>query len=307
MKLGKLETIDLRTAWKNEALDFTTWLAEKENLDLLGEELGLGIKLIRTEADVGDFNVDILAEDEASGKKVIIENQLEATDHNHLGKIITYAAGYNAEFIIWVVREVREEHKQAIDWLNERTDDNVNFFIVKVELWRIGESPYAPKFQVISKPNDWAKALRTATNKGDLTETKLLQLEFWTKFKEYAASKSTKLKLRKVSAQHWYDISLGSSVCHITVSVNTREESLACWIWISNSKETFHKLFSNKNKIEGDLGFSLEWSELPEKKASWIKVALSRANLEEKNRWPEFFDWMLKTAEKFREIFTKYL
>ncbi len=143
-QLARLKQINLRKAWGHEATDFTKWLAEEENLSLLSDEIGLDIKLIQTEANVGKFNVDILAEEENTGRKIIIENQLETTNHDHLGKIITYASGYDAEIIIWIVREAREEHKQAIDWLNDHSDEQSNFFLIKMELWQIGNSVYAP-------------------------------------------------------------------------------------------------------------------------------------------------------------------
>lgn len=162
-ELGKLKKIDLRKAWKHEAIDFTSWLAQDENLTLLSDEIGIGIKLIKTEASVGNFNVDILAEEENTGRKIIIENQLEPTNHDHLGKLVTYASGYDAEIIVWIVEDVKDEHKQAIDWLNEHTDEKLNFFLIKMELWQIGDSSFAPKFQIISNPNDWAKTLKIST------------------------------------------------------------------------------------------------------------------------------------------------
>ena len=140
MKLGKLTRVDLREYWKHEALDFTRWLAEPENIELLADEIGIGIQITQTEASVGRFNVDILAEEENTGRKIIIENQLEMTDHTHLGQLITYAAGLDAEFVVWIVRDVREEHQQAVDWLNEHTDEGINFFLVAIELWRIADS-----------------------------------------------------------------------------------------------------------------------------------------------------------------------
>ena len=186
--LGKLKKVDLREAWKHEALDFTRWLSKGENLALLSEEIGVDINLIQTEANVGYFNVDVLAED-SNGRKIVIENQLEATNHDHLGKIITYASGYNAEIIIWIVKDVRNEHKQAIDWLNEHTDENINFFAIKLELWQIGDSPYAPKFQIISKPNEWAKIMKAPVSA--LTERKLKLLEFWTALNEFLNNKGS--------------------------------------------------------------------------------------------------------------------
>ena len=154
--LGKIKKIVLRKAWNHEASDFTNWLAEEDNLRLLSDGIGVDIKLIKTEAAVGRFNVDILAEEENTGNKnkIVIENQLEATNHDHLGKIITYASGFDANMVIWVVKEAREEHRQAIDWLNEHTDEDLAFFLVQIELWQIDESRFAPKFEIVSKPND---------------------------------------------------------------------------------------------------------------------------------------------------------
>ena len=138
--LAKLKKLDLREVWGHEATGFTIWLSQEENLNLLSEEIGITIKLVQVEANVGKFNVDILAEEENSERKIIIENQLEDTNHDHLGKIITYASGYDASIVIWIVRDFREEHRKAIDWLNEHTDENLGFFLIKLELWQIGAS-----------------------------------------------------------------------------------------------------------------------------------------------------------------------
>ncbi len=128
----------------------------------MGDRIGTVIKLIRTEANVGRYNVDILAEEEGTGRKIIIENQLEDTDHDHLGKIITYASGYDAEIIIWIVKDAREEHKRAIEWLNEHTDEKIGFFLIQIQVWRIGDSVPAPKFDIVSSPNEWAKITKIA-------------------------------------------------------------------------------------------------------------------------------------------------
>ena len=203
MALSALKKVNLREEWKNEAMDFTNWLAQDENLQLLSDEIGIDISLVQTEASVGKFSVDILAEEENTGRKVVIENQLEATYHDHLGKIITYASGFDAEIVIWIVKDVRDEHKQAVDWLNEHTDDKINIFAIRMELWQIGDSPYAPKFQIISKPNDWAKAIKKSTIRSELSDLRLMQLEFWNQFKVFAASKQPSQRLRKAYPQHW--------------------------------------------------------------------------------------------------------
>lgn len=304
MELGKLQKVDLRKAWKHEALDFTNWLAKDENLGLLSDEIGIGLQVIQTEASVGKFNVDILAEEENTGRKVVIENQLETTDHSHLGQVITYASGYDAEIIIWIVKDVRDEHKQAIDWLNEHTDEKINFFAIKMELWQIGNSPFAPKFQIISKPNDWAKAIKKSTGQSALTDTKLLQLDFWNKFKEYAQSNNSKLRLRKAYPQHWYDISFGSSEAHISLTINSQSNQIACEIYIPNSKDLFYELEKQKEKIEQELSMKLEWMALEGKKASRIKIS-SEADINDSEKWNEYFEWLENTASKFQKVFLK--
>jgi hypothetical protein len=305
MMLGKLEKIDLRKAWKNEASDFTKWLAQEENLALLSDELGINIKLIQTEAQTGRYSVDILAEEEDSQRKIIIENQLEATNHDHLGKLITYSSGHDAQIIIWIVKGVREEHRQAIDWLNEHTDEDINFFAIQLELWKIGDSPYAPKFQVISKPNDWAKAVKKYGSL-PLTDTKVTQFEFWNRFKEYAASKGSTLKLRKANPQHWYTISIGSSEAHLSLSVNTQDNTIGCELYIPDSKALFKDLLNHKAAIEKAVGYKLEWMELEGKKASRVRIKRD-GSLEDTKHWEDYFEWFRKEAERFQAIFVKYI
>ena len=306
MQLGKLKNVDLRNAWYNEATDFTKWLAEEENLSLLSDEIGLDVKLIQTEASVGKFHVDILAEEENTGRKIIIENQLEPTNHDHLGKIITYASGYDAEVIIWIVKDVRDEHKRAIDWLNEHTDEKINLFAIKMELWQIGDSTPAPKFQIISQPNDWAKAIKKSTSQSNLSETKMLQLEFWSKFKEYAQEHSSQLKLRKPQPQHWYDISIGNSEANIALTTNSQLGVLACELYIPNSKKLFRSLQQNKDDIENRLKLELEWMELEGKKASRIKTSCS-GDIIDTERWGDCFQWLIETSENFPKVFSKMI
>jgi len=306
MKLSTLEKVDLREVWRHEALDFTNWLARPENLELLSDEIGIDIRLIQTEASVGNFNVDILAEEENTGKKIVIENQLEATDHDHLGKIITYASGFDAEIVVWIVKSVRDEHKQAVDWLNEHTDSNINIFAIQMEAWRIADSPVAPKFHVVAKPNDWAKAVKKATTQNELTDTKLLQLEFWTKFKEHAQEKGSKIKLRKAYPQHWFDISFGFSTAHIVLTVNSQSEQMYCQIYIPDSKQLFADLLARRVDIENELGETLEWEELPEKKASRIKLPM-KGDLMNQDGWNSYHSWMLAKVEDFQKVFSRYI
>lgn len=306
MKLGKLKRVDLREYWKHEALDFTRWLAEPENIELLSDEVGIGLQVMQTEASVGRFNVDILAEEENTGRKIIIENQLEATDHSHLGQLITYAAGLEAQYIIWIVREVREEHRQAVDWLNEHTDDEINLFLVAIELWQIETSPPAPKFTVISRPNEWTKSVRKGSQEGDLTDTKTKQLEFWQQLKEYSATKHPELKLRTPRPQHWYNVSIGRSDCHVALTIHTREDKVGCEIYINDSKELYRTFLSCKSEIEKELALSeaIDWQELPGKKASRIR-AFSDFQFDNTETWPNAFAWLITTCSRFKKVFAK--
>lgn len=304
--LGKLKRVELREGWKHEARNFTQWLAQEENLTLLGDEMGFDIKLLQTEAAVGSFNVDILAEEENTGRKIIIENQLEVTNHDHLGKIITYASGYDAKIIVWVVKEARDEHRQAIDWLNEHTDEDTEFYLVQIELWQIENSPYAPKFEIVSKPNDWTKAVRSSAEARELTDTKVMQLEFWTQFKEYGKKRQTRLHLRKIYPQHWTDISIGSSDAHISLIASPRDGMLGADLYIPDNKQLYQKLYQHKEQIETDLAEKGEWMELQGKKASRVRV--SRAgNFDDQTKWEDNFEWLLNEAEKFHRIFPKYI
>ena len=305
MLLGHLKKIELRAAWAHEEHGFSKWLAEPNNIELLGNEIGIELTNIKTEAPSGRYSVDLVAEEEGTGRKVIIENQLETTNHDHLGKIITYASGFDAEVIIWIVKDYRDEHKQAVDWLNENTNEKINFFLLRIELWQIGDSPYAPKFNIISQPNNWAKTLKAAQKESDLSETKLMQLEFWKGFQTFGESKSSHLRFRKVLPQHWYNISYGNSNSHIALTVNSQNKQITCDIYIPDSKELYQFIFNSKEEIENELNEILNWQELPMKKASRIRLT-KNLDFTDETRWHDCYTWMLEKAEAFYKIFGKY-
>lgn len=307
MKLAKLAKVELREFWKHEEYDFTKWLSEPKNLELLSDEIGIGIQLIQVEANVGRYNADILAREENTSKIIIIENQLEATNHTHLGQLITYAAGREAEYIIWVVREAREEHRQAIDWLNEHTDDKLNFFLVVLELWRIGNSEeVAVKFSVESRPNDWKKTVMEGSVNGEQSAAKSMQFDFWQKLREFGSQKFPELKLRKPAAQHWYDISIGRSDCHVCLTIYLREGEVGCELYIPNSKELFAQLRQKKDAIEKSLGLEgkIDWQELPAKKAARIRT-FAPFDLGDDKTWEKAFQWLGQNAITFKKTFSK--
>ena len=305
LTLGKLTKIkDLRQVWSDEARDFTPQLAKEENLEILSDEIGIDIELIETEAKTGSFSTDILAKDAYKDDIIIIENQLEQTDHDHLGKIITYASGHNANTIIWIVKDVREEHRQAIDWLNEHTDKDLNIFLIKIELWRIDESNIAPKFNIISSPNNWTKTVKaTQAPTNNITDLKLNQLEYWTKFSEYLDNYDTPFNSRKPQPQHWYDLPLGSSLCHISITMNSSKECLFSHIYIDNDKNLFDYLYSQKEEIEDEMGTKLDWKRLDNKKASKIEIKHENIDSLNKENWDKMIEIHIKDAENFYKSF----
>lgn len=201
MKLGKLKEIDIRTVWAHEQYDFSKWLATEENIKELGDVLNLSLTEIETEKFVGSYRCDIVCKDEITGKSVLIENQLEPTDHDHLGKIITYASGLDASVVVWVVASAREEHASAIEWLNKHTTSDVDFFLIEVHAYTIGDSAPAPMFKVIEQPNDFAKSVKSLANSGDLNESQVRRLEFWNMLNDALDQKGnhlTSIKLRQI-------------------------------------------------------------------------------------------------------------
>ncbi|MDD4927132.1 MAG: DUF4268 domain-containing protein [Methylotenera sp.] len=292
--LSKLERVPLREAWKHEASDFTPWLAETENLDALADALGISeLVLVATEHWVGDFKLDILCTD--GDEQVIIENQLEKTNHTHLGQIIAYAAGVGARKVIWVAESFRPEHAAALQCLNEHTTDELSFFAVEVELWRIGDSPLAPEFEIVVKPDEWTKAGREQARAAASTSpTKQLQQKFWMALIEYLASKAPQIRPQKPRPQHWLNNSIGRSGIGLNITANTRDERLGVELWLSNqdAKKHFANLVSQKLDIESKLGFELDWQELPDSRACRIASWLPNASIEDEGRWAEYIDWL---------------
>lgn len=302
--LGKIQHVDLRDAWSIEP-EFTKWLAEESNLEALSEELGLDLVLIQIEANVGDFHVDILAEETGTGVKAIIENQLETTDHDHLGKLITYASGHGAGYIVWIFKEIREEHRQAIDWLNEHTADDVNIFAVKLELWQIEGSKPAPKFDVVCRPNEWAKAVKSSSGRGEPSERNLRQLEFWTALRRFGEGRYADIRFQAPRAQAYMDIAIGSSNAHIAMVIRTQKKRMSCELYIPDDKELFDALFEQREAIEKEIGTALDWQRLENAKASRV-VLSSEFDIGVADQ-EKYFIWLLERAAVLKKVFGKYV
>ena len=303
-ELGKIERVeDLRKIWSNEARDFTVWLARDENLTMLGEAVGIDINLEERESPVGSFSVDLFATEEGTGRKIIIENQLEDTNHDHLGKIITYAAGKEASVIIWIVKHARDEHRQAVEWLNQHTDENIGFFLLEIELWKINGSVPAPRFNVVERPNDWAKAMKASEG---LSDTKKTNLEYWEAFKKYAFNKTEFKKIfseRKAYPQGWYDLSVGNRHCHITLTATMTKNRLAAQIYISKNKDLYSHFLEQKIAIEEFLGEEISWHEASIDAVFGYDTYNADFNTE---NWDKYFEWYCEKAIKLREVVKRF-
>lgn len=314
-ELGQLEQVDLRHIWTSESEQFTPWLAKEENLKLLGNTIGIELELEAQEKSVGLFRADILCKDTATDHWVLIENQLEKTDHIHLGQLLTYASGLKAVTIVWIARRFTEEHRAALDWLNEITDDSFNFFGLEVELWRIGNSLVAPKFNVISKPNDWSKTVAAGASQVKntaLTDSKILQRDFWSAFRDYVREQNSNIKTTKPLPQHWMNIAIGRSgmrLCAIASLWDSVAESFSSHelrtqlvLDDNNSKKYFEQLEVKKEEIEEEIGEQLTWHNPPEKRVCRIYIRKS-TNLQDKDKWPEQHAWLLEKLEIFYKAF----
>ena len=305
--LSRLEEIhDLRTVWPHEALDFTPWLSQEENISLLADTLGLDITVEEIESCVGDFNVDIFASETGTDRTIIIENQLEDTDHDHLGKLITYASGKSADVIVWIVKRAREEHRAAIEWLNNHTDENIGFFLCEIKLFRIGSSEPAVKFEVVERPNDWTKEVKKATFTNDGQQ---LRYDYWAAFQDYAFQNtrfSHSFRRRKPSKDYWMSFSIGSSECHIEASQIHKRNELSVELYINQDKDLFRSLYDMRETVEAEAGLSFDWRELPNKKASRIVVHKS-VTFDDRAQWAEHFDWMIDVMLAFKNTFPKWL
>lgn len=308
MELSKLEEIkDLRKIWPKEDIDFTRWLAKEENINLLGDTCGINIVVEKVEESVGPYRCDIYAKDTANNK-IIIENQLEKTDHDHLGKLITYASGKDAKTVIWIAKDTIEQHRQAIEWLNKNTGEDINFFLIEIKLYKIDNSNPAVKFEIIEQPNDWGKSMKAQDNVSTPTET--ARKGYWNMFNEYAFSNdnefSKKFNKRRPSTDHWMTFNVGSSAYHISVTQVRKYKKLGVEFYIPNNQELYENLYKNKKQIEEELGFSVEWMPLVDRKASRI-ITYQNVDFEDEEKYNKQFQWIMDTAVKMKDVIKKYI
>lgn len=306
--LGTLQRVDLRDQWQDEARDFTPWLAG--HIALLGETLGLELEVEAQEKEVGPYNADILCRDTSStsDNAVLVENQLEKTDHVHLGQLLTYAAGLQTVTVVWIARDFTEQHRAALDWLNDITDARFKFFGLEIELWQIGNSPVAPKLNIVAKPNDWVRGVRESA-RTELTEAKQLQLNFWRAFSEHLAANS-RLKGTKPLPQHWMGHAVGRSGFGLTTicstwsdeSVETGEVRVELLIDGADADAHYRLLAARREEIESSLAGALAWHRRDDTRQRKV-YARRDADVANEDNWPEYFAWLQDRLEAFDSVF----
>lgn len=307
--LGRLERVQLREAWDNEATSFTPWLAQEENLSVLSDTLEMDLSVVGTESSVGSFRADILCRDLSSDHVedhlVLIENQLERTDHGHLGQLLTYAAGLQTVTLVWIADRFTEPHRAALDWLNEITDEKFRFFGLEVELWRIGESALAPKFNVVSKPNSWSKTVhseRRSSSEVALTDTRQAQLAFWNELAGRLEGLRNGTRGRTPRAQQWYSVAVGRSGFDLNAYFVAQKRRIGVDLFLSSADahQHFDTFILAKDEIEAELG-ELEW--IKATKEARIAQYHSVDDMMNEANWPEMLDWLVEHLTAFDRAF----
>ena len=306
LNLSKIELIPLHDCWDNEATDFTPWLAQEENIALLADEIGISeLEVIAQEEPVGPFRADILCKDSSNDHYVLIENQLEKTDHNHLGQILTYASGLDAVTIIWIAEKFTEEHRAAIDWLNRITDDDFNFFGIEIQLLKIGkDGAVAPRFNVIAKPNNWSRNVRNSTQA--YTIGQIAKYEFWSAFYEYMQKNPSKLfRPHRPSHDHWMTIAIGRARFHINLLVNTIDKKVSVSLVLADDseKQYFDAIIKHREEAEESIGEKLEWNRLEGKKSSNIQLNWLNSDFSNPSQQQAIFAWYKDYTERFIKYF----
>lgn len=302
--LSRLTTVAVRTIWKHEAHDFTRWLLE--NADVLGDALGMDLELTEAERRVGGFALDLIGTDLATNTVVIVENQLEQTDHSHLGQLLTYAGGTDPSTIVWCAPSFREEHRAALDWLNEHTDEETRFFGVEIAAVRIDESRPAPLFRVVAKPNDWTKQLHTERAAVTLTPKSLAYQEFWSELlTRIRAEYPTWTRSTAGSAQSWITLPYGTSTIWYGMAFTITGPRVELYFGgpdaAANLAE-FERFTEHRQLLDDEFGQSIHYDPLPGKKACRIHIDRLHGDVLDADSRGEFLDWFVTTMARFRPL-----
>jgi hypothetical protein len=309
--------IPLREHFDHEEHDFTPWLLE--NLHLLQEDELLGFRLEnpQREVNIGSYNADIVAEGVTNDRTVIIENEYNSTDHDHLGKSLVYAAGAEADVVVWIAETFTPEHTRAIQMLNRRTDDELAFFGIEAGLKQIGDSPYAIDFIPVVRPDNWSPINADK----ELSATEQSQLQFWEQFRSHLREQGYgTFASRQARASASYHISIGFSEAYIRPTARFQDETLYCAVRVTDRDGEFAGLEEeavrqkiqeiasgmDTQQIQQDIADTLTWNPNPEGKYDTIRVDYGEANFAD-TQWADYHQWLAEIAEVFNKVLTKQL
>lgn len=303
---GKLEPVEIRSCWPDEARNFTPWLATPEGVAMLSEALGLDLAVQATEVDAGGpFCCDILARDLATDKLVVIENQLEKTNHDHLGKALTYGAVLNAQTVVWIAKTFTDEHRKAVEYLNEATRGNLLIYGIELQVWRIGQSLPAPRFEVLCAPNEIVRQVQQARDAGEqLSDTKLLQQKFWQAVRDRLHASGKIKSTQTPRPQYWYNVALGRSGIFLVLVANTWEKFVGVQVYISNRVATaaLQALAPMRSAIEAEIGEPLQWNPNPEKSDKIIALR-RKGDIADPAQFDALASWIADYTVRFHKAF----
>lgn len=301
--LGRLTSVPPREVWPHEAHDFTPWLLQ--NVDVLSDVIGMDLVLESAEHPVGGFSLDLIGYDESTGEVVIVENQLEQSDHMHLGQIITYAAGTEPTTIVWVTTGFRSEHRAAIDWLNQRTDERTRVFGVVIHVVRIGNSQYAPNFELVAQPNDWEKQVKQASAVTTTSQSSkaLIYGDFWTFVLDRIRSEHPSWTRGRTSNQSFCDT--GTGTAGVVISMAWVGGVLRAQVYLGTpdadlNLARFEGLYANREAFEAALGEPAEWDEMPGRKACRIALLGPFTDVADRTTWPACASWLIQKQVALR-------
>ena len=304
VEIASLEEVPLRDVWRDEARDFTPWLAADP--DHLGKALQMDLELEGAEVPVGPFSADIVLRDANTGQRVVVENLLETTDHDHLGKLITYAAGLEAHWAVLVAREFRPEHRTALTWLNSIADEGSGFFGIEVHAVRIGNSPAAVQLKVVVEPDDFSRRARTPTNA--ISEVNARYAEWWAEFLPALNDAHRGWSNAQAAPRHYMNFPSGRSDINYGLSfaypAGATNYSLRAEVYIKDGEAVYQQFADQRAEIESACDLSLQWEPLEGSRASRVAVYLDPADPADRDSWPRYRDWAIKTLGELRRAFS---